>query len=69
MSLNDGSVQYDRISDVFNIDLTGAQISSTSGNFTCTTLDHSDCDIEVGDVVGACIFDPHGSNKHQLDPV
>ena len=66
--LNDGSVQYDRISDVFDIDLTGAEISATSGNFICTTLDHPDLDVEAGDVVGACIFNPPGSTR-QLDLV
>ena len=67
-NLRDSSVQYNRISDVFNINLTGAEISATSGNFICTTLDHPDFDVEAGDVVGACIFDPSGGTK-QLDLV
>ena len=67
MNLNDGSVQYNRISDVFAISLTGANISATSDNFTCTTLDHPDFGVEAGDVVGACIFNPPGNSTRQLN--
>ena len=69
MNLNDGSVQYNRISDVFAISLTGANISATCDNFTCTTLDAPDFDVVAGDVVGACIVDPPGNSTHQLNLV
>ena len=69
MNLNDGSVRYNRISDVFAISLTGANISAKSDNFTCTTLDHPDFGVEARDVVGACIVDPPGNSTHQLNLV
>ena len=67
-STTNGSVVYEKASDMFNISLTGRQVNA-KGDFVCTTVAAVDFDVEVGDVIGACVFDPTGSQVRQLDIV
>ena len=40
-----------------------------SGNFWCRNQNVNDFDIEAGDIVGACIYDPSQNDRKQMDIV
>ena len=40
-----------------------------SGSFWCRNQNVNDFDIEAGDIIGACIYDPPQSNRKQMDIV
>ena len=67
---SDDPGQYQRISDTFVISYTGRDIKDEDSDFVCNTFDASpDLDIEAGDVFGACVFDPSGGSRRQLEIV
>ena len=71
---SDGSVHYQRITDrVYNIVRGGSPIRNNPNRvFECRNPNPPDFDIQAGDVLGACIFEPADTNRQtrgQLDIV
>ena len=58
--------EYTRVSDIFTVSRSASQMVS---GFDCDTLTVPSFDIQVGDVIGACVFDPPEGNERQLDIV
>lgn len=65
---NSQTNSYHAVSQAFNAERNSENIGQDS--FTCTTLDlRRPITVQVGDVLGACIFDPPSSDIFQLDIV
>ena len=56
---NSQDSQYEKISEMFNITLTGMELNAEQ-NFTCKDVNTPEFNIEAGDMVGACVFNPNG---------
>ena len=67
-NFENGSFYYARVSDMDVIRRRKSQVND-NGNFDCLDLNNPDFEVEAGDVVGVCIFDPDGpgGNRRQLD--
>ena len=59
---NSQDSQYEKISEMINITLTGIELNAEE-NFACKNLNPPDFNIEAGDVVGACVFNPDGGPR------
>ena len=67
MTSANGSVFYANVSNLLTITLPDTQLRD---GFKCSTFNSTTVDIEAGDVVGACIFNPEsGPAKRPLDLV
>ena len=65
--MNSSQLHYTKVSDMFSVSRTGREISS---GFECVSVNlPGPFDVEVGDVVGVCIFNPSGGSRRQLDLV
>lgn len=70
MTYNNGSIYYQRISSSFNINRSGNQVRGIQ-DYDCHNMNVNNFEIEAGDVVGVCIFDPNNVDRErrQLDVV
>ena len=67
MTLIDVSDSYEIVSSMFTIRLPGRQlINNARSDIVCATVNVSDFDIEAGDVLGACVFNPSGGQNRRL---
>ena len=56
--------RYQRVSDIFTFVIPGDQIDAANSNFVCTTKNVTpNVDVEVGDIIGACVYDPDSLPK------
>ena len=70
-NFENGSFYYARASNMYTIRRSRSRINN-NGNFDCCNSINQnirDFEIEAGDVIGVCIFDPEGNNRRQLDLV
>ena len=67
-NFENGSFYYERVSNMDTISRSRSNVNN-NGNFECCNRNNPDFDIEAGDVIGVCIFDPDGNNRRQLDLV
>ena len=68
MTLTDDSDSYENVSSMLTIRLTGRQLNNARSDLVCATVNVSDfdVDIEAGDVLGACVFNPSGGPNRRL---
>ena len=67
-NFENGSFYYERVSNMDTIYRSRSNVNN-NGNFECRNRNNPDFEIEAGDVIGVCIFDPDGNNRRQLDLV
>ena len=64
--MTDDSDSYDIVSSTLPIELSGEQLNNAESELVCATVNVPAVDIEAGDVLGACVFNPSGGPRRLL---